>query len=356
MASHHGRLVVAITLAAGALAITGATAASGHAVRTAAAVPDFGPNVKIFDPSMSTSRIKATVDAIATQQVSNQFGTQRYAVLFKPGTYGSASAPLNFQVGYYTEVAGLGSSPNDVGVNGTIDVYNQCFPDGCTALVNFWRSVSNLTINVAGKGGCRFGEFWATSQAAPMRRVHVNGFATLMDYCSGPSYASGGFIADSQFSGSVVVNGSQQQYLVRNSNVDLWTNAVWNQVFAGVQGAPAQSFPNPPYTTLGTNPESREKPFLYVESNDHFNVYVPDVQFNGSGTTWQSGQTPGRSIPIDDFFIAKPSDSVQAINNALARGENLLLTPGIYDVAETIKVKRPDSVVLGLGMATIEAE
>ena len=321
-----------------------------------AATPDFGPNVKIFDPSMSTSEIKAAVDAIAAQQVPNQFGTQRYALLFKPGTYGSAAAPLNFQVGYYTEVAGLGSSPHDVTVNGTIDVYNQCFgPGDCTALVNFWRSLSNLTINVAGKGGCQFGEFWATSQATSLRRVHVNGFATLMDYCSSPAFASGGFIADSQFSGSVVVNGSQQQYLVRDSDVDFWTNAVWNQVFAGVVGAPAQSFPNPPYTTLDTNPESREKPFLYVDSNDQFNVYVPDVRFTSRGTTWQNGQTLGHSISIDDFFIAKPSDSVQAINNALARGKNLLFTPGVYDVDQTIKVKRPDTVVVGLGLATLEA-
>jgi len=345
--SFRRRLACAVAVLAGALAVSEGAGA---------ATPDFGPNVKIFDPSMSTSEIKAAVDAIAAQQVPNQFGTQRYALLFKPGTYGSAAAPLNFQVGYYTEVAGLGSSPHDVTVNGTIDVYNQCFgPGDCTALVNFWRSLSNLTINVAGKGGCQFGEFWATSQATSLRRVHVNGFATLMDYCSSPAFASGGFIADSQFSGSVVVNGSQQQYLVRDSDVDFWTNAVWNQVFAGVVGAPAQSFPNPPYTTLDTNPESREKPFLYVDSNDQFNVYVPDVRFTSRGTTWQNGQTLGHSISIDDFFIAKPSDSVQAINNALARGKNLLFTPGVYDVDQTIKVKRPDTVVVGLGLATLEA-
>jgi hypothetical protein len=345
-----------LAVLAGALALTGpAGVASNHASK-AAPLPDFGPNVEIFDPSMSTSQIKAVVDAVAAQQVSNQFGTQRYALLFKPGTYGSTADPLNFQVGYYTEVAGLGSSPGDVTVNGTIDVYNQCFPDGCTALVNFWRSVSNLTIDVAGKGGCQSGEFWATSQAAPMRRVHVNGFATLMDYCSQPSYASGGFIADSQFSGSTVVNGSQQQYLVRNSDLDGWTNGVWNQVFAGVVGAPPQSFPSPPYTTLATNPESREKPFLTVDGSDHYSVFVPDVQFEGTGTTWQSGPTPGRSIPIEDFFVAKPSDSVQAINNALAHGKNLLFTPGVYAVDQTIKVKRPDTVVLGLGMPTIDAQ
>ena len=237
-------------------------------------------------------------------------------------------------------------------IRGTIDAYNQCFSDGCTALVNFWRSISNLTINVAGKSGCQVGEFWVTSQATSLRRVNVNGNATLMDYCSGPSYASGGFIADSRFSRSVT-NGSQQQYFVRNSSLGGWSNAVWNQVFAGVTGAPAQSFPTPPYTTLATNPESREKPFLYVDSKDHYNVFVPDVQFHSSGTTWSGGQAPGHSIPIANFFIAKPSDSAQAINNALALGENLIFTPGIYNVSQTIQITRPDTIVLGMGLATI---
>jgi hypothetical protein len=339
--------LAALALLAGALATAGAAAAAGE--------PDFGPNVRVFDPSMSTSEIKASVDAIAGQQVSNQFGDQRYALLFKPGSYGSAADPLNFQVGYYTDVAGLGGSPDDVHVHGTIDSYNQCGADGCTALVNFWRSLSNLTIDVAGKGGCQFGEFWATSQASPMRRVGVNGLTTLMDYCTGPAYASGGFIADSQFSGSTVVNGSQQQYLVRNSNLDGWTNPVWNQVFAGVKGAPAQSFPNPPYTTLDANPASREKPFLYVDSAGRFKVYVPDAQRDSSGTTWAGGRTPGRAIGIDDFFIAHPGDGVKAINHALSRGKNLLFTPGVYDVGHTIKVKRRDTIVLGLGLATLEA-
>jgi hypothetical protein len=344
----------AIAVIVGVLAMTGLAGVAPLAAAPAA--PNFGPNVKIIDPGMSTADIQAIVDGIANQQISSQFGSGRFAVLFKPGTYGSAASPLNFQVGYYTEVAGLGSSPNDVTVNGTIDVYNQCFgPGDCTALVNFWRSLANLTIEVAGKGGCQFGEFWATSQATSLRRVHVNGFATLMDYCSPPSYASGGFIADSQFAGSVIVNGSQQQYLVRDSDIDVWTNAVWNQVFAGVIGAPAQAFPDPPYTTLDTNPRSREKPFLYVDDNDQFKVFVPDARSNSRGTTWQGGQTPGHAIPIDDFFIAKPSDSVKTINAALAQGKNLIFTPGIYTVDQTIKVKRADTVVLGLGLATLEA-
>ncbi len=218
--------------------------ASPAAAVSAASQPDFGPNVIIFDPSMPTSQIQAAVDAIASQQVDNEMGTQRYALLFKPGTYGSAATPLIFQVGYYTEVAGLGASPTDVTINGHVDVYNRCLtPDNCIALVNFWRSLSNLTINVMGLAGCRAsGNFWAVSQAAPMRRVNITGGnLTLMDYCTaGPQYASGGFIADSQT--GFIINGSQQQLLVRNSSIGGWSNGVWNQVFSGVVGAPPQSF------------------------------------------------------------------------------------------------------------------
>jgi hypothetical protein len=323
----------------------------------------FGPNVYIFTPDMAQSDIQATVNAVASQQISNQFGTQRYALLFAPGTYGSKTSPLNFQVGYYTTVAGLGLNPTDVVINGSIYVHNQCFGSGnCIALVNFWRSLSNLTINVTTPNfGCYSGEFWAVSQAAPMRRVQVNRFATLMDYCSGPSYASGGFIADSQFNGSTIVNGSQQQWFVRNSQLDGWSNGVWNQVFSGVVGAPAQCFPGQkscggPYTTLATSPVTREAPYLYIDSNGNYNVFVPAIQTNSAGATWASGPTPGYSIPIGKFFIAQPTDTAETINEALHTGRNLILTPGIYNLEQSIEVTRPDTVVLGLGLPTLIPE
>ncbi len=322
--------------------------------------PGFGPNVYVFTPSMPQSQIQATVNSIANQQVSNQFGAQRYALLFEPGTYGSAADPLIFQVGYYTEVAGLGTSPGDVTINGSIDVYNQCFaPTNCVALDNFWRSVSNLTINVTGGGGCYANtEFWAVSQAAPMRRVQVNGLTTLMDYCTGsPDFASGGFVADSAFTGSQVINGSQQQFLVRNSNIDNWTNGVWNQVFSGDVGAPPQSFGVPggagPYTTLATSPVTQEEPYLQTDSAGNYSVFVPAVQHNSAGTTWGSGPTPGTAIPISKFFIASPSTPVPAIDVALALGKDLILTPGVYDLKAPIVVTRPDTVVLGLGFPTL---
>ena len=174
--------------------------------------PDFGPNVTIFDPSMPTSQIQAAVDAIANKQVDNEFGPQRYALLFMPGTYGRAASPLDFQVGYYTEVAGLGASPTDVTINGHVDVYNRCLTStNCIALDNFWRSLSNLTIKVMGPSGCRSSaDFWAVSRAAPLRRVNITGGnLTLFDYCTaGPQYASGGFISDSQTALSSTVRSS----------------------------------------------------------------------------------------------------------------------------------------------------
>ncbi len=137
-----------------------------------------GPNVYVFTPSMSTASIVSTINGIANQQVSNQFGTQRYAFLFEPGTYGSTAAPLDVNVGYYTSVAGLGQNPSQVVINGTIDSYNQCDGTTCNATSNFWRSISNLTINVMGLTGCHAGDmFWATSQESPLRRVHINGAA-----------------------------------------------------------------------------------------------------------------------------------------------------------------------------------
>jgi len=324
----------------------------------AAATPDLGPNVLLFTPDMPVSQIQAAVDAVAQQQLGNQFGTQRYALLFAPGTYGTAAAPLNFQVGYYTAVAGLGQNPGDVIINGSVNVYNQCDATGCVALNNFWRSLGNLTINVNNSSfGCHTGEFWAVSQAAPMRRVQVNGSTTLMDYCSGPSFASGGFIADSQFSGGKVINGSQQQWMVRNSALDGWTNGVWNQVFSGVIGAPANCFPQTtscgPYTTVARSPVTREAPYLYIDASGSWQVFVPGVQTNSLGASWSTAATAGSSIPLSDFHIAYPGDSADALNDALDAGQHLLLTPGIYHLAHSLEVARRGTVVLGLGFPTL---
>ncbi|MCE7000971.1 glycoside hydrolase family 55 protein [Saccharothrix sp. S26] len=347
------------------LALAAATTAGAPAVSAdpPRRTQDLGVNVRVFDPSTPVAEIQAALDATHAAQVDNEMGTQRYAYLFKPGRYGTPEQPLQLKVGYYTEIAGLGASPTDVVIHGKVEVYNRCLADGgtsnCLALVNFWRTLGNLTIDIDGKGqdGCRAGaNFWAVSQAVSLRRLNVtSGTFTLMDYCTaGPQYASGGFIADSRLPS--VVNGSQQQWLTRNSELGSWSNGVWNQVFSGVTGAPDDAaFPNPPYTTLDTTSVSREKPYLFVDDKGRYNVRVPSARRDTSGVSWANGLTPGRTIPLSDFFVAKPGDSARDINNQLARGKHLLLTPGVYDIARGIEVKRANTVVLGLGHATLTA-
>ncbi|NCT92420.1 adenylyl cyclase [Cellulomonas sp. APG4] len=361
------RAAPALVAALGGLALAVPAAVAGppgHHART----PDLGPNVVVLDPSMPADEIQETVDALHAQQVDDEMGTNRHSLLFLPGTYGSAEQPLHLKVGYYTEVAGLGASPGDVVVHGKIEAYNRCLSDdpanpNCIALVNFWRTLSNLTLDIdaTGQDDCRAtANFWAVSQAVSVRRLDVltgdgrPGFS-LMDYCTaGPQYASGGFIADSRFGD--VTNGSQQQWLTRNSVVGSWSNAVWNQVFAGVEGAPSDAtFPDPPYTTLDETPVSREKPYLFVDRRGAWNVRVPSAATGTRGITWADGMTPGRTLSLTQFHVATPSDSVRTINRALARGKHLLLSPGVYDVAQSIAVTRPGTVVLGLGHATLTA-
>lgn len=328
------------------------------------AAPDLGSQVVVFDPSMPVGEIQARVDAIHAQQVDDEMGSRRWSLLFRPGTYGTDTEPLQIKVGYYTEVAGLGASPSDTVINGKVEVYNRCLTDGprqpyCVALNNFWRSLANLTIDVngAGQDGCRASaNFWAVSQASSLRRVDIRGGnLSLMDYCTeGPQFASGGYLANSR--ADLIINGSQQQWITRNSEVGSWTNGVWNQVFAGTVGAPAEAgFPTPPYTTLDTTPVSREKPFLYVDELGEWQVRVPATRTSSRGTDWADGTGAGRSLPLSDFHVARPTDSAQGIAAQLARGKHLLLTPGVYDIDRSLVVQRDDTVVLGLGQATLTA-
>ncbi|MGH3165325.1 MAG: discoidin domain-containing protein, partial [Trebonia sp.] len=362
------RIVLTASAGASWWSMTSFTVYNNPPSTTTASAPitggSLGSNVYVFTPSESVSSILATLNTISNAQVSNQFGTQRYEILFDPGTYGSSSDPLVFTVGYYESIAGLGQNPSDVVINGAINSYNQCSGSTCNATDNFWRSITNLTINVTGMTGCFNGtDVWAVSQAAPMREVQVNGNLTLMDYCNGsPDYASGGFISDSVFSGGVVTNGSQQQFFVRNSDIDSWSNGVWNQVFCGDPGAPAQSFSSnsgdsggtAPYTTLATCPVTEEEPYLYLNSSGSYSVFVPSPRTGSSGPTWSSGgNTPGTSLSLSTFYVVNSSSTAAQINAALAAGDNLLFTPGVYQYSQTINVTNPNTKIIGLGFATL---
>ncbi|EMD25283.1 chitobiase/beta-hexosaminidase C-terminal domain-containing protein [Amycolatopsis azurea] len=309
-----------------------------------AEVPDFGPNVRIFDPGMPASSIQAKLDADFNAQkdtLTAQFTERRYAHLFKPGVYNG----IHDNVGYYTSVAGLGQNPGDVVINGdvTVDAFNES--DKGVALQNFWRSTENLAVVPSG-GATR----WAVAQAAPFRRMDIRGGLDLFPASYG--FASGGYTADSKVSGKTA-SISQQQWYTRDSNYGSWEGGVWNMVFSGTNGAPANTFPNPPETTLGTTPVSRDVPYLYADGSGKYRVFLPSSRTNASGPSWANGGTPGSSLPMSQFYVVKAGDTASSINNALSQGCNLFFTPGVYHLNQTLNVTKANTVVLGVGYPTL---
>ncbi len=300
--------------------------------------PDFGPNVVVFDPAMPMASMQARIDGIHAAQAA-QFGTERWALLFKPGAYS-----LNVDVDYYVQALGLGSVPDDVAITGSVRSMATTANNNVT--IEFWRACENLSVIPTASGAV---DTWAVSQGASFRRMHVKGSLAL----SMGGWASGGFIADSKIDNQVV-SGSQQQWYSRNAEMGSWSGGVWNMAFTGVVNAPATAWPGKPFTVIALTPKVREKPFLFVDKAGKFCVLAPVVRTDASGTSWAKGPSAGEVLSIDLFHIAHPeSDDAASLNAALAAGKHLILTPGIYHLSEALRITRPGTVVLGLGMATL---
>lgn len=309
----------------------------------ARAEPDFGPNTFVFSPEMSAAQIQMSaaqiqrqLDAIFARQERAHWTDRRYAILFKPGRYA-----VDVNVGFFTQVLGLGTQPADVTISG--HVHAEADWAKGMALVNFWRGVENMAVRPP-DGADR----WAVSQAAPYRRMDLHGDLALDD----GGWSSGGFIANSRVSGTIR-SGTQQQWFTRSSSISGWQGANWNMMFAGVPGAPETSFPTPPYTSLQNVPIVREKPFLQLKNDRQWTINVPKLRENASGISWN--EPAGREIPLSNVLIARPDTPVGTLNAALRAGQHLLLTPGIYRLAEPIRVTRPDTVVLGIGLPSLLA-
>ena len=141
---------------------------STNTVVTNSAGPNFGPNVFLFTPSTPTATIQSTLNTLFAQQnnaSTSQFGANRYAVLFEPGTYN-----VSINLGYYMQVLGLGQSPDNVTINGLLDCHG--FLANGNATCNFWMSAENLAVF---SNKQRYYSQWAVSQGTSFRRMHVKG-------------------------------------------------------------------------------------------------------------------------------------------------------------------------------------
>lgn len=347
-------------------------------------IATFGADTYIFDDTDNMAEVNDLIyNKYKNETEKGQFGSGRYAFMFK-----SSSTPydVTVDIGFYTQVAGLGLTPDDTNVkqiqskaewmkgrkyDGTIN-YN--------ALCNFWRAIENLSTNATDT-------IWAVSQATSMRRMNFKGgvkkwkgndteisfndFATLYLHQDG-GYASGGFLADSKIA-SQVSSGSQQQWLSRNVksgnedpelikyNYRGYTPAVWNNVLAGCvidngNSYQESNWPRGTTTVMSDTEPIAEKPFLYYdEGAGKYYVVRPKMRKSTRGVSWDDSEMSDYDfIPMEDCFIAKPADSAATINAAMQTKQALILTPGIYEVDEPIVINRDSQTVLGLGYATIK--
>jgi len=145
----------------------GGVFAQQAAGKARAARPDFGANVLVFDPGMKAAEIQAKIDKVYAAEQHSEFGKERYALLFKPGEY-----HVDVPVGFYTEVIGLGATPDAVHIIGNVHA-DASLPRN-NATCTFWRAMEGFSVTPTG-GVMQ----WAVSQAAPFRRMHVKGDIVL---------------------------------------------------------------------------------------------------------------------------------------------------------------------------------
>ena len=316
-------------------------------------------------------------------RIKGHFTEDRVAVLFRPGTYHD----INFPVGYWTQVLGLGATPDDVSFTGNLGVY--ALPANTDnhevgSLDTFWRSAENFVSNTTfiqhpdnpavyavpvgsspadlraqtkfypiGEKDREQGMLWAVSQAAPLRRIKVKNLHLAL----GDNWASGGFAGNIDVEGFLNFGG-QQQYIIRNGKIGGHNEAgAWSSVFVGsdhngwAQGGP----------TVISNEEKTdlqiEKPFIFVEDDVVF-LGIPKVRRKTSGFD-HSKLSDDEKVAIDNIKHVRvfgPSDtSCGNIQRAADRGLHIILTPGIYHFDKTLEISTDNQVILGIGLPTIVA-
>ncbi|NDV61800.1 adenylyl cyclase [Puniceicoccales bacterium CK1056] len=293
----------------------------------------------VFDPAKDQGEIQAILDGLHKQQKHAQFGEERYALLFKPGEY-----DLDVTVDYHVEAAGLGRVPGDVRINGSVQSVATTHTNNVTIM--FWRSASNFEVHPRSTEDLIY---WAVSQAAPYRRMHILGD---LQFDKG-GWASGGLLANSIVEGNARLT-TGQQWFTRNSELGSWSGGNWNRTFVGTIGAATEEWPVKPNTVVQRTPVIREKPFLLIDESGGYSVFVPALAHSTHGVSWKDGKEAGELIPINAFHIAFPgTDTAASINEALASGKHILFTPGIYSLEETIRVSRENTIILGIGLPTL---
>ena len=329
--------------------------------------------------------MKKTGNTIMTHTSANHFTTKHFALMFAPGTY----KDCDFEIGYYVQMLGLGktakyndkdavtfsglkSGPYVTALNKDLPYTKSgtiAQPNSGLCLDTFWRSVENFsTENLQ----------WAVSQAAPVRRIHVTNQLMFGD---GAAFSSGGFLANARVDGQTNYAANQQWFSRAVSFGGDAVGGAWNIVFSGCTDnvpSPGQQSSSQLVITVQERPEVRiEKPFITRNSFKDFELVVPGptrdfvtgpVLGEGFGDVRSFANVKlgkpilpldndGNYIEHDDatYNMISPEDIKlnDELQKALDEGKDLVLCPGIFFLYKTLEVKKPNQVILGLGLPAL---
>ena len=303
----------------------------------------FGQETLIVDEHDDLRLVQEEIDEKHSRLESagdGQFSSERFATLFLPGQYND----IEMKLGYYSSAFGLGKIPDDTKV-GSLFVSTEVL-DNNNSTCTFWRNAANLYFPEDTQ--------FAVSQATSLRRCHF-GKNLALSHPSG--WSSGGFLADSKVEGRID-SRTQQQWMSRNDEFARWNGNSHNYVFSGCIGqTPAHSWSEATSRTtiVEETPNVAEAPFLYM-GEQSYQVFVPALRKNSKGLSWsEESMGAGKSIPLDDFYLANAKiDDASTLNSALSQGKSILFSPGIYTLDAPLKVTAKDSVLMGIGYATLQ--
>ena len=326
----------------------------------------FGDNIYFYDRKYEDAEtsVKEVNSHFATTGLAGANGewtTKRQAYYFKanidsqsydPGGTGSASSSdaNSIQVGFYTHIGGLGKLPYDVRLGSIFT--KPHLSGGANATCTFWRSMENVTV---------MRDFaWTVSQSTSARRLLIESTSKyISDIGTSNFWGSGGFIADSHYSSSIRPNwGGQQQWYTRNTVFPSGKGSMggaYNFVWQGCVNAPQEDEVN---SVVKTTPIIREKPFLFIDDDGEYKIFVPSWQRDRIGTSWSSTEM-GKGETQDlltEWYVAKEGDTDVEINAALKNGKNIFFTPGHYSLNAPIQVNRENAILLGAGIASVTLE
>lgn len=325
----------------------------------------FGDNMYFYDRKYekavtARNEINSHFGTIGLGGRNGEWTTKRQAYYFKanvngqtydPGGSGSASSPAanSIELGFYSHIGGLGKLPGDVKLGSVFT--RPHLSGGANATCTFWRSMENVAV---------MRDFaWTVSQSTSARRMLIESTSKyISDVGSDNFWGSGGFIADTHYTSSRPNWGGQQQWYTRNAVFPSGSGAMggsYNMVWQGCVNPPQADDANSP---ISTTPVIREKPFLFIDKDGEYKVFVPAWQKDRVGVSWSSTDMGDGKIQdlLTDWYVAKEGDTDVEINTALKAGKNIFFTPGHYALNAPIQMNRKNAILLGTGIASVTLE